>query len=179
MVLFLHSSGILPLCLIALKILVSCTPQSSRCLSASVGIPSGPQLFPFFILFSCLSTSSHVTSCHGPSVSGSSLPSICCLALLSKSLKCSAHRLMFSSVFIRKGAVLCFHKVTLVVIFGCLVSRFCQPIDCFFAFSSVQFLIQLLCCSGSFNCYGSERSFSMERGHRICPQLWRIHRTIP
>ena len=26
------------------------------------------------------------------------------------------------------GAVLCFHKVTLVVIFGCLVSRICQPI---------------------------------------------------
>ena len=42
-----------------------------------------------------------------------------------------------------------------MVIFGCLVSRFCQPIDSPFAFSSVQFLIQLLCCSCSFNSYSS------------------------
>ena len=64
--------------------------------------------------------------------------------------------------FHEQGAVLCFHKVTLVVIFGCLVSRFCQPIDSLFTFSSVQFLIQFLCCSCSFNCYGS-LSFSLCR----------------
>ena len=54
-----------------------------------------------------------------------------------------------------QGAVLCLHKVTLVGIFGCLVSRFCQPIYSLFTVSTVQFLIQLLCCSCSFNCYGS------------------------
>ena len=39
-------------------------------------------------------------------------------------------------------------------IFGCLVSRFCQPIESLFVFSSAQFLIQILCCSCTFNCYG-------------------------
>ena len=42
MVLSLQSSAILPLCMLALKILVSWrTPQSPRCLSISIGIPSG------------------------------------------------------------------------------------------------------------------------------------------
>ena len=33
--------------------------------------------------------------------------------------------------------------------------RFCQPKDRLFAFYSVQFVITFLCCSCSFNCYGS------------------------
>ena len=96
-----------------------------------------------------------MTLCNGPSVSGSSLPSICCLVLLSKSQKYSAHRLIFYSVFISKVPSICFHKVTLVVVLCCLISRFCQPIDSLCAFSSVQFVIQLLCCACSFNCYSS------------------------
>ena len=42
-----------------------------------------------------------------------------------------------------------------LVIIGCLVSRFCQPVDSLFVFSTVQFIIQLLCYSCPFNCYGS------------------------
>ena len=156
MVLSLQSSGILPLCMIALKILVSWrTPQSPRCLSTSIGIPSGAAaltILHFFQLSFYVFTCDLMQRTFGQWFV-SAVNMLYCLVEQVPVILSPSTDIFFCAH--EQGSVLCFHKVTLVVIFGWLVSRFCQPIDSLFTFSSVQFLIQFLCCSCSFNCHGS------------------------